>query len=512
MNNSEKSKTIAKNTLFLYLRMLFLMAVNIYTSRVVLQAIGVEDYGIYNVVGGFVALFSLVSAALTSACTRFINYEMGKGNTERLNTVFSTTVTVQALLALIVVVLTESIGVWYLNNHMVIPPDRIAAANWVFQFSIVTFCLNLITVPFNAAIIAHERMKTFAYVSIIDGTAKLLIAYLVMAPLFDKLVYYALLLCVLQLVIQTIYRVYCKRSFDECTYHFIIDKPLLKQMFGYAGWHLIGNSATILKNQGVDLILNLFFGPVVNAAKGIANQVLSAVMGFASNFMMALNPQITQSYARGDYDYMMTLINKGARYSYYILMLLSIPIIVEADYLLHLWLVEVPEYATIFVQLSLVVSMIAALSNPLMTAQNATGKVRNYQIIVGGILLLNLPLCYVFLRLGCTPDAVLLVAVTIEIFCLIARLVIIPRYVTSFNSLLFIKSVVVNCALVSVLSFLPVYSISLLLPQTFLSFLVIGFVSVCTSLVILYVVGCNKEERIFAQKKAVEIIKKVKKK
>ena len=234
MNNSEKSKTIAKNTLFLYLRMLFLMAVNIYTSRVVLQAIGVEDYGIYNVVGGFVALFSLVSAALTSACTRFINYEMGKGNTERLNTVFSTTVTVQALLALIVVVLTESIGVWYLNNHMVIPPDRIAAANWVFQFSIVTFCLNLITVPFNAAIIAHERMKTFAYVSIIDGTAKLLIAYLVMAPLFDKLVYYALLLCVLQLVIQTIYRVYCKRSFDECTYHFIIDKPLLKQMFGYA--------------------------------------------------------------------------------------------------------------------------------------------------------------------------------------------------------------------------------------------------------------------------------------
>lgn len=372
MENSEKSKTIAKNTLYLYMRMLFLMGINLYTSRVVLKALGVENYGIYNVVGGFVTLFSLVSAALTSACTRFLNYEMGKGNTQRLSIVFSTTVTVQSFLAILVAILAETIGLWYLNTHMVIPINRLNAANWVFQFSIATFCLNLITVPYNAAIIAHERMKAFAYVSIIDGTTKLAIAFLVMAMPFDKLISYALLLCILQLTIQTVYRVFCKKVFAECTYHFILDKPLLRQMFGYAGWHIIGNSATILKNQGVDIILNAFFGPLVNAAKGVSNQVLSAVMGFGSNFMMAMNPQITQSYSRGDRQYMMTLINKGSRFSFYILLILSIPIILESDFLLNLWLVEVPEYAVQFVQLSLVVSLITSLSNPLMTAQNAT--------------------------------------------------------------------------------------------------------------------------------------------
>lgn len=509
MNNSEKSKTIAKNTLFLYIRMLFLMGVNIYTSRVVLQAIGVEDYGIYNVVGGFVSLFSLVSAALTSACTRFLNYEMGKGNRQTLNIVFSTTVTVQIFLAIIVAFLTETIGLWYLNTHMVIPADRLTAANWVFQFSIATFCLNLITVPYNAAIIAHERMKTFAYVSILDGSAKLAIAFLVMAPLFDKLVYYALLLCVLQLSIQTIYRVYCKRNFTECTYHFVIDKPLLEQMFGYAGWHLIGNSATILKNQGVDLILNAFYGPIVNAAKGVSNQVLTAVTGFASNFMMAMNPQITQSYASGDRDYMMKLINKGSRFSYYILLILSIPIIIESDYLLNIWLVDVPDYAVQFVQLSLVVSLIASLSNPLMTAQNATGKVKVYQIIVGGTLLLNLPLCFLFLKLGFSPLWVLFVAIAVEIACLFARLAIIPRYIEEFHASTYLKEVALNCLIVSALSSCIPVIVYYVLPESFISFLFVSAISVlCTGFVIFYV-GCNNDERDMIRQKVQTIKAKI---
>ena len=434
---------------------------------------------------------------------------MGKKNAERLNIVFSTTVTIQVFLAIIVAFLTETIGLWYLNTHMVIPTERLPAANWVFQLSIATFCLNLVTIPFNAAIIAHERMKTFAYVSILDGTVKLIIAFLVMAPLFDKLIYYAMLLCVLQLSIQTIYRMYCKKNFSECAYHFVVDKPLLKQMFGYAGWHLIGNSATILKNQGVDLILNAFYGPIVNAAKGVSNQVLTAVTGFASNFMMAMNPQITQSYASGNRDYMMKLINKGSRFSFYILLILSIPIIIESDYLLNLWLVEVPDYAVQFVQLSLIVSLITSLSNPLMTAQNATGKVKIYQIIVGGTLLLNLPLCFLFIKMGFSPICVIFVAIAVEIACLFARLAIIPKYINEFHARNYLREVALNCLIVSVLSVCVPFVVYYSLPENFMTFSIVSIISILSSIIVIFYVGCDNDERTMILQKAHAILSKV---
>ena len=273
------------------------MLISLYTSRVILDALGVEDYGIYNVVGGFVSMFALISAALTSACTRFLNFELGKGDPERQNIVFSTAVTIQWGLAIIVAILSEAIGVWYVNNVMVLPPERLTAANWCFQFSVFNFCMNLITVPYNASIIAHEKMKAFAYVSIFQGLAQLGISFMVYYEPFDRLVFYAFMLMCLQFLIRYMYQVYCRKHFEECHYRFVLDKPLLKHMFGYSLWHLVGNGASVLKNHGVNLVLNFFFGPAVNAACGLANHVDRSVNQFASNFMMAMNPQIGNVFA-----------------------------------------------------------------------------------------------------------------------------------------------------------------------------------------------------------------------
>lgn len=506
-DNLNKSQKIAKNTLVLYFRMLFLMFISFYTSRVILEALGVSDYGIYNVVGGFVSMFALISAALTSACTRFLNFEMGKNDMDRLSVVFSTSVTIEFILAIIIAILCESFGIWYINNVMVIPPERLTAANWCFQLSVVNFCTNLITVPYNAAIVAHEKMKAFAYVSIFEGLSKLGICFLIMVQPFDRLVVYALLLLLVQLVVRTVYQYYCIHNFEECHYKFVIDKPLLQKMFGYSGWHIIGNSSAVLKMQGVDLVLNYFFGPCLNAAKGISNQINSAICGFASNFMMALNPQITQSYARNDLNYMLNLVYKGSRYSFYMLLLLSLPIIINADYILHLWLKTVPEYAVPFAQITLFSSMVTALSNPLITAQNATGNVRNYQIVVGGIQLLNIPLSFLGLWLGYSPITVIVVALSIELLSLVARLVMIPFYIREFKAADYIKKVVCRCfALLGISAIIPV-ALLMYLPENFATFIVNVIITFLTTLLILFVFGCDKGERKMLVNKVNKMIK-----
>lgn len=290
-NTNQNSKRIAKNTLLLYVRMLFMMAVSLYTSRVVLQTLGVENFGIYNVVGGVVAMFSVISGSLSAAISRFITYELGKGDKDQLIRIFSSSVTIQLGLGLIILLLAEVIGVWFLNTKMTIPTDRMYAANWVFQLSILTFIINLISVPYNAAIIAHEKMSAFAYISILEVVAKLIIVYMLLWSPFDKLIFYAILMASVALIIRFVYGYYCKRHFEECTFHFIFDKELLKKMFSFAGWNFIGAASAVLRDQGGNIVINLFCGPAVNAARGIAYQVNNAITGFVSNFMMALNPQ-----------------------------------------------------------------------------------------------------------------------------------------------------------------------------------------------------------------------------
>lgn len=488
--------------------MLFLMLISLYTSRVILDALGVDDYGIYNVVGGFVALFALISAALTSACSRFLNFEMGKADPQRQNVVFSTALTIQWTLAIIVFVLAEAIGVWYVNNKMVLPTDRLTAANWCFQFSVINFCMNLITVPYNASIIAHEKMKAFAYVSIYEGLAKLAISFLVYYNPFDRLVFYALMLLIVQFSVRYAYQYYCRKHFEECHYKKVFDKPLLQKMLSYSIWHLIGNGASVLKNQGVDVVLNLFFGPSVNAARGLSTHLNSAVTQFTSNFMIAMNPQITQSYAKGDLKYMFNLVNKGARFSFYLLLLLSLPIILNTEYILNLWLKEIPEHTIAFTQLALIAAIITSLSSPLITAQNATGNVRNYQLIVGGILLLNLPLSYLALRLGFDADSVFFIAIIIETLCLTARMFMIPLTIQEFHPYEFIKKVILNCALVSLVAVPIPLLLKSELDDSFLSFSLTVLTSLLTTALSILFIGCQKSERAMIQEKVVSIYKK----
>ena len=473
-----------------------MMVVSLYTSRVILNALGVENFGIYNVVGGVVAMFTVISGSLSAAISRFITYELGKGDQSKLNKIFSASVTIQLLLSLIIVVLIESVGVWFLNAKMTIPADRITAANWVLQFSIITFVINLISIPYNAAIIAHERMSAFAYISILEAVCKLAIAFLIMVSPMDRLVFYAILMCVVSVIVRFTYGHYCKKHFTECTYHFHWDKDILKKMFGFAGWNFIGASSAVLRDQGGNIVINLFYGPSVNAARGIAIQVNNAVSGFVSNFMTALNPQITKSYASGDKEYMMALIYQGARLSFYMLLLLSLPILINTHYILIIWLKLLPEHAVLFVRLILVFAMCESISNPLITAMLATGNIRNYQIVVGGLQMMNLPVSYICLRLGCMPESVLIVAIVISQCCLVARLYML-RGMIGLSFIQYIKNVYLNIVTVALLSLVIPAMLSKYMEESFFSFIILSIVSMLCTIIVVFYLGCNRKERSF---------------
>lgn len=506
-NQNINNKRIAKNTMLLYGRMLLLMAISLYTSRVILNALGVEDYGIYNIVGGVVAMFSMLSGSLSAAISRFITFELGKGNKENLAKVFSASVTIQLGICAIVILLAETVGLWFLNSKMVIPENRLYAANWVYQLSLVTFVISLVSIPYNAAIIAHERMSAFAYISIFEAVNKLIVAYFIIISPFDKLIFYAIMIAMIAIIIRLIYGVYCKKRFEECTYHFIYDHELLKQMFGFAGWNFIGASSALLRDQGGNIVINLFCGPAVNAARGIAFQVNTAVHSFVTNFMTALNPQITKSYASGDYQYMMTLIFQGARLSYYILLLLSLPVIVNTQYILHIWLGQVPEHTVLFVQLVLIFGMCESISSPLITAMLATGKIRNYQLVVGGFQMLNLPVSYILLRFGAIPETVLIVAIVISQLCLVSRLYML-RGLIGLKARDFIKKVYANVIEVTILSVIVPFLLAIVLNNDFLNFIVLSIITVVSTLLVVFYVGCTMEERQFVVSKVKMIILK----
>lgn len=492
-NNSQKSKRIAKNTFVLYVRMIFLMLISLYTSRVILDVLGVDDFGIYNVVGGFVALFAIVSKSLSGAASRFLNYAMGTGDRDGIKTVFSTTVTIQYALAILIALLSEIIGGWFVNNKMVIPADRMIAANWCFQLSVITFCSNLITVPYNAAIIAHERMKAFAFVSIFEGIAKLAISFLIIVSPIDKLVFYAICLSLLQLSIQAMYRIYCRKQFEECKYNFIYDKKLFVSILSYSGWGIIGSTSGVLRNQGINVLINIFFGPAINAARGVSNQVLHSVDGFVNNFITAVKPQITQSYASGDYEYMNKLIYASAKFSFYLFLLLSMPIILNADYMLGIWLKAVPEHSVTFVQLTLVFTLITTLSHPLSIAQAATGDIRNYQLIIGGLQLFNLPISYLLLKIGFEPECVLYVAIGFAIMVVFVSMYMIKRLIPL--DIIIYLMVIIRVTIVAVLAFLLSYIIGFLMSDGIIfSLLKIVFSFIITAFVIFFI-GCSTSER-----------------
>ena len=452
MVEDSNTQRLAKNTIILYFRMFVMMAIGLYTSRIVLQTLGVKDYGTYNVVGGVVSMFSIVSSSLSTSISRFITFELGRENKERLNKVFSTAINVQLLLSIIVVVLMELVGVWFLNTQMNIPDGRMEAANWVFQLSIVSFVLGLLMVPYNASIIAHEDMGIFAYMTLLDAVLKLLIVYLLYITPYDKLITYAILLFCVSLLMRSIYAIYCKRHYEECTYHFVHDIPLLKEMTSFAGWNFLGNGSWILNNQGVNILINIFFGVTLNAARGIASQVDTMVQNFVRNFMTALNPQITKSYATGNLDYMHKLVFAGAKYSAFMMLFFVIPICLEADLILHLWLGDVvPEYAPIFVRLTLLSSMCVILGNTLITAVFATGKIRNYELVMGFMALSNFPIVWIAFKMGASPVAAYIVYFFVYFVMIFVRLYMVKDLI-HMSAWTYVKEVFLRVAIVGLLS------------------------------------------------------------
>lgn len=508
-NHRENTKRIAKNTLMLYGRMLFSMLVSLYTSRVVLQALGVEDYGIYNVVGGVVAMFSIVSNSLSSSVSRFLTFELGKGDTDGLKRVFSTSLSIQLVLAGIIVVLAETIGLWFLNTHMTIPANRLYAANWVFHASVLTFVINLLSVPFSASIVSHERMSAFAYIGILDVVLRLLIVlFIAYSGLgFDRLIVYALLLVGVVCIMQAIYWNYCTRHFQECQLKLSFDVDYWKEMSSFAGWNFIGCTAGLLKDQGVNILLNLFFGPIINAARGIANTVNNVLSSFAGNFMTALNPQITKSYAAGDYSYMFSLVERGSRFSYYILLLFALPMLFEADFVLTLWLNHYPSHTVNFVRLILLVTMCDILSNTLINLQNATGKIRNYQLAVGGMLLMNFPLSYICLKIGFQPESTLIVALIVAVACLFLRLLFLRKMV-GLSIRRYLHKVCGNVMCVTLAAAVLPTLLYLQMADGVLRFLLMCMLTALCSATAIYFIGCSRNERDFIKSRIVLIRQK----
>lgn len=494
-NNIGNNKRIAKNTFFLYLRTLLVMTVSLYTSRVVLDVLGVDDYGLYNVVGGFVSMFSVLSGTLTVASQRFIAYELGKEKNE-IKKVFSTTITIHLLLAFIIFILLESLGMWFINNKMNIPTERLIAANWVFQCSIITFCINIISIPYNAAIVAYEKMSAFAYISIFEVFCKLGCIYILYYIIYDSLIVYAIFMMLVAIVLRLIYGYYCKKNFDQCRYNLTFDKPTFLQMLNFCGWNFIGSSAAILNGQGINILTNVFFGVTLNAARGIATQVETAVNSFVQNFMMAMNPQITKSYAAEEYNHVNLMIIFGTKYAFYLLWLFALPIWLNPDYILHLWLKEVPSYGALFVQLALIYQLCQNLSQCLYTAMLATGKIKKYQIIVGGLSILAFPTAYFFFKIGLTGEWGYWAMIIFSIVCLFARLILLKDMIPQFNPLQYIK----NVLLPIVTSIIPVLLIVLyvhyyITETSSLSFILESIGSMFLSFISFWFIGLTRVER-----------------
>ncbi|WP_311551483.1 oligosaccharide flippase family protein [Prevotella pallens] len=505
----ENNKRIAKNTIALFIRMLAIMLISLYTSRLVLKSLGVTDFGIYNVVGGFVAMFSIISNSISSSISRYITYSLGKGDVKSLRMIFSSSLNMLYLICLFLFIILETGGLWFLNFKMVIPEGRLYAANWVFQISLITFFIDIIAMPYNALIIAHERMSVFAYIGIVEALGKLCVALLIAFSPIDRIIYYALLMAVVAVLVRLLYSFYCRRHFEESKYSFIINKSLIKNMFSFAGWNFFGISSSMLADQGVNLILNIFFGPVVNTARGLALQVSGAVTSFSSNFMTALNPQITKSYAADEKEHYIDLVCRGTKFSFFLMYIFALPVIFTTTYLLHFWLGSIPEHTVNFVRLILVNSLFSILSNTLVTLLMATGKIKTYQILVGGFRFIILPIDYVLLINSFPPESVFFVTIIVEMGCLWFRLYRLKVQI-DFPIKVFVNRVLILimvCTLLSCLIPYFVYSIVSISPIA--DFFIVSTICLLSSITCIYWIGLTLGERVFFVDKVKRVILKL---
>lgn len=493
-NRSENNKRLAKNTLLLYLRMFFMTGISLYTSRVVLQVLGVEDFGIYNVVGGVIALFGFLSNALSGASQRYIAHAIGEGNIERQKLIFCTIMLVNVFLAIFILLVGETVGLWFVCTNLNIPADRMTAALWVYHLSIISAMIGVLSTPYNGLVIAHERMDAFAYISILEALLKLGMVFLLIFIDVDKLILYAISCLVVFVIIRAIYTSYCGKRFEETKFTWVVDKPLLSELFAYVSWDLIGNFASTMAAQGVNILLNIFFGPILNAARTISIQVQGLVQMFANNFQSAVNPQIIKSYAKGDLLYMHSLIFRGSKLTFVLMFMLILPFVFETSYILDLWLGKYPDSAIPFVRLSLVVALLDSMALPFMVSVRATGNIKKYCIVTGGISLMLVPVSYGFLLLGADATIVVIAQIFISSICFVARLVIVKPLI-SFSVRNYVNEVILKCAIVGSVSLIPNYLLMTLELNVHLKFISCLVLSVSLILALSYVFLLDEMEK-----------------
>lgn len=486
---------IAKNTLLLYIRMLLLLVVSLYTSRVILEVLGIDDYGIYNLIAGFVTFLTFISNSLVSAMQRYFNVALGKNDLQNYRDVFSMSINILALFSCLILLIGETFGLWFVMHHLNIPSGRYDASIWVYQFSLLTFVVNTLRTPFHASIIAHERMSFYAYISLVEVFLRLGTVFLLTLMPGDHLIMYALIYLFVMALVNGFYMVYCRKCFNVCRYKFKKDKELLKDLVNFSGWTLMGQASIVIKNQGEAIFINRFFSVAANAAMGVASQVAAALEMFVSNFQTAFNPQLIQSYASKDFDTHKKLLFRASKFSYYLLLIMLIPIVSNIDFILRLWLAEVPEFTNYFVTFILISYLFNAISTPFTTSLFASGAIKMYQISLGISFLFGLMIIYVALWLGAEPYSVSVVAIIIQIVMLVFRLYFSHNYV-GYSYRQFVTDVLVPIIFVTVLSIIPSFLLKELSSTIWQVILAISIEVISIGLLILFV-GMSSSERCY---------------
>lgn len=478
--------------------MFLTMGVGLYTSRLVLDALGVVDYGIYGLVGGIVSMFAFLNSAMASATQRYLSFDIGKKDWDRLQKTFNATLNIHILISIVIFILAETIGLWFVNTQLEIPKERMYAANWVYQFSIFAFILNVIQVPYNALLFAREHMSVYAYVSILETVLKLaIVLYLVQAD-SDKLILYSILTFGVAFVIRMIYQIYCRKRFPESKYKFYWNKAYYKELMNYSGWNLFGNIASVARSQGSNILLNLFFGPVLNTAYGITVMVQGIIGNFVSNFQVAVNPQIVKNYAAGQKEASLNLMYKSSKFSFFGMLILVVPLLINLEYVMNLWLKEVPPYAIEFIQLALIYSLIETLSNPLMSGIQATGKIKKYQVVVGALVFMNFPLIWLLFKFTNLPISLYWSYLLISVVSLFFRLYYVKHLmkvnIKHFFSKVLLRVIIVSLSVLALYFLIGIYFVE---NENFILFLLKTIIIVAIVFSIISIIGLTQGERRF---------------
>ena len=484
--------------------MLFMMAIGLFTSRVILNALGISDMGLMSVAGSVITMFTFLNATLTSGTQRFISYAIGENNAQRLRAVFKSAMTLHLLLAIIIFFLGETLGLWYVYNKLNVEPGRFQAAMWCYQLSIISTVVGMVQLPFNSALIAHEKMNIYAYMTIFDAVFKLLAAYLIQIVCFDRLIFYSILIFAAELLSTFLYNLYCRKHFKECSFSFGYDKGIFRNMLSFSGWNTLGCLAAMGQGTGVNLIINSFCGTVVNGARGIAFQANGWVTRFVENFMVALNPQIIKSYAFGDIQRMSSLVINGARFGCYLFLLLGIPLFVEIEFVLKLWLGQCPEHTVAFMRIVMIETLFKTMGTPTVTAMHATGQMKLLNITVGSILLLIVPVSYVCFRLGLSPEQVLLINIIPWIMVPFIRVFLVKKYSQGkFPVGQYLYQVVLKTTAMALLMFVPIWLFSYYMQSytDWIRFCAIFTSSLVFSAMVIYYIGLEQKYRILLVEK-----------